>query len=76
MLLECSGYSIGELIEMLPPTIRMKKKNLVSTIARTEYNTFVSYSELDGTPHVAEHSAELIDALFAMVVKLKAEGVI
>ena len=70
------SYSIGELIEMLPPTIRMKKKNLVSTIARTEYNTFVSYSELDGTPHIAEHSAELIDTLYNMVVKLKEERVI
>lgn len=73
---EARNFSIGELIELLPPTIRMKKKNLVNTIARTEYNTFVSYSELDGTPYIAEHGAELIDALYAMIVKLKEEGVI
>lgn len=69
-------YSIGELIEMLPPIIVWKRKNLASTIARTTFNSFVSYAELDGTPHIVEKSAELIDALYDMVVKLKEGGVI
>lgn len=73
---EEGAYSIGELIEMLPPIIVWKRKNLASTIARTTFNSFVSYAELDGTPHIVEKSAELIDALYDMIVKLKEEGVI
>lgn len=69
-------YSIGELIEMLPPIIVWKRKNLASTIARTTFNSFVSYAELDGTPHIVVNSAELIDALYDMILKLKEEGVI
>lgn len=69
-------YSIGELIEMLPPIIVWKKKNLASTIARTTFNSFVSYAELDGTPHIVEKSAELIDAVYAMILQLKEKGVI
>lgn len=71
-----TAYSIGELIEMLPPIIVRKRKNLASTIARITFNSFVSYAELDGTPHIVENSTELIDALYDMVVKLKEEGVI
>lgn len=70
------AYSIGELIEMLPPIIVWKRKNLASTIARTTFNSFVSYAELDGTPHIVENSTELIDALYAMILKLKEEGAI
>lgn len=70
------NYSIGELIEMLPPIIVWKRKNLASTIARTTFNSFVSYAELDGTPHIVEKSTELIDALYAMILQLKQEGVI
>lgn len=70
------NYTIAELIEMLPPIIVWKRKNLASTIARTTFNTFVSYAELDGTPHIVENSAELIDALYAMILQLKEEGVI
>jgi hypothetical protein len=70
------AYSIGELIEMLPPIIVWKRKNLASTIARTTFNSFVSYAELDGTPHIVVNSAELIDTLYDMVVKLKEEEVI
>ena len=71
-----AAYSIGELFEMLPPIIVWKRKNLASTIARTTFNSFVSYAELDGTPHIVEKSTELIDALYAMAVKLKEDGVI
>lgn len=70
------AYSIGELIEMLPPIIVWKRKNLASTIARTTFNSFVSYAELDGTPHIVENSAELIDALYDIIIRLKEEGVI
>lgn len=70
------AYTIGELIEMLPPIIVWKRKNLASTIARTTFNSFVSYAELDGTPHIVENSIELIDALYDMIVRLKEEGVI
>jgi hypothetical protein len=70
------AYNIGELIEMLPPIIVWKRKNLASTIARTTFNSFVSYAELDGTPHIVEKSPELIDALYAMILQLKEEEVI
>ena len=66
----------AKLIEMLPPIIVWKRRNLASTIARTTFNSFVSYAELDGTPHIVENSTELIDALYDMIIKLKKEVVI
>jgi queuine tRNA-ribosyltransferase len=66
----------GARIFMGPEESMRIQSNLASTIARTTFNSFVSYAELDGTPHIVENSAELIDALYDMITKLKEEGVI
>lgn len=65
------NYSIGELIEMLPPIIDEYSSTVVSgggtwsvhykRIFASRYDTFAK---------------ELIDALYDMIIKLKEEGVI
>ena len=73
LLLECMGYSIGELIEMLPIRIN-------------DYTLFI-YTNWDGwivdyNPDISVKTKfycveiELIDALYDMIVKLKEEEVI
>lgn len=69
------AYNIGELIEMLPSTLNINDITRYLNITfdpRVGANTWwVSY--------IASHSVEckeLIDALYDMVVKLKADGVI
>lgn len=68
---EVPRYSIGELIEMLPPIIDEYSSTVVSgggtwsvhykRIFASRYDTFAK---------------ELIDALYDMIIKLKEEGVI
>lgn len=72
-------YSIGELIEMLPRVITYKDDdedvvaNLEIGVGIIGWN--VSYVELFSI-YINISSAELIDALYDMVVKLKEEEVI
>lgn len=61
-------YTIGELIEMLPNYANIWDTRNIETKER-EWNVGFIFS-----PHTRR--AELIDALFEMVVKLKEEGVI
>lgn len=70
-------YSIGELIEILPRTI---KNYYDLSILSTSQGWWVLYGMIsDGDIWSVEYELyrkELIDALYAMVVKLKEEGVI
>ena len=75
MLLACSGYSIGELIEMLPRVIEGEFYNSLLAIDSDNTKWWVMYLYM-GKQKYASKSPELIDALFDMVVKLKKEGVI
>lgn len=68
---EVSRYSIGELIEMLPPKI--DGRNLVIERYKELGQWLVCYESCLG---VYSMSAELSDALYDMVIKLKEEGVI
>lgn len=65
------AYSIGELIEMLPPKI--DGRNLVIERYEELGQWLVCYESCLG---VYSMSAELSDALYDMVIKLKEEGVI
>lgn len=65
------AYSIGELIEMLPPKI--DGRNLVIERYKELGQWLVCYESCLG---VYSMSAELSDALYDMVIKLKEEGVI
>ena len=71
------NYSIGELIEMLPRTI---KNYYDLNIFSTSQGWWVLYGMIgDGDMWSVEYELyrkELIDALYAMIVKLKEEGVI
>lgn len=64
-----SNYSIGELIEMLPP--RYKHEDLEINRDWRFERWLVFYRGDDTTA-----ATELIDALYDMIVKLKEEGVI
>jgi hypothetical protein len=81
------AYSIGELIEMLPKTIeeeiwwgdekgKIGVWGLVINTLGVEYMWDVSYERAYSCAIYAESNPELIDALYAMLVKLKEEGVI
>lgn len=71
------AYSIGELIEMLPQTI---KAYYDLCILSTPQGWWILYGIIgDGDMWSIEYEvyrSELIDALYEMVVKLKEDGVI
>ncbi len=81
-------YTIGELIEMLPKEIKHpvwfgKKKmreigwwELRIDSMGKEYPWAVVYYRESSAPLAMEYAAELIDALYAMILQLKEEGVI
>ena len=66
------GYSIGELIELLPKEITDEYDEVTSL----EFNTTEVYYTNLRVMSYYKNSAELIDALFDMCVTLKEEGVI
>ena len=65
------AYSIGELIEMLPMEDRAGERSMVYE----GLEWLVNWDNDDGAINQVV-AAELIDALYDMVVKLKEEGVI
>ena len=74
------AYSIGELIEMLPSTLPANpyKPPLTFELYKTWkvfYGTQEEYS-WEWTMWFEEERIELIDALYAMAVKLKDDGII
>ena len=69
MLLECSGYSIGELIEMLP---RDRGGCPLIIDGNLIFKKWAVYYE--GAKGFSRY--ELIDALYEMAIKLKEEGAI
>lgn len=72
---EAINYSIGELIEMLPRVIEGEYHNSLLAIESDNTKWWVMYLYM-GKQKYASKSAELIDALYDMVVKLKEEGAI
>ena len=70
-----SGYSIDELIEMLPKTITNGGFKNELHIYINQGDWLVEYSDFMGELY-ASMRKELIDALYEMCVKLKEEGVI
>ena len=81
------AYNIGELIEMLPTTIMDeiwwgKEKGedgiwgLRIGTEGTDYSWVISYERDNSAYLYREGRSELIDALYDMIIKLKAEEVI
>lgn len=66
-------YSIGELIEMLPPYITHGDRGFVSYLSIAPY---VQGWKMAYTHIYIMLDGELVDALYYMIVKLKEEGVI
>ena len=79
LLLECMGYSIGELIEMLPKTITNggfeNELHLYINLYINQGDWLVEYSDFMGELY-ATMRKELVDALYEMILRLKEEGVI
>lgn len=75
MLLELMGFSIGELIEMLP--IELEDVGINTTLAIHFDNNLanVEYIGLLGVEYSILNK-ELVDALYEMIVKLKNEKLI
>ena len=66
-------YTIGELIEILPESASQRLRYVATKRA---WIVDVDVLGKDGKCHRGIYYAELIDALYNMVVKLKEEGVI
>lgn len=72
-----TAYSIGELIEMLPEVLAPSNNDDWEMPLSISTDSFMWTVEYDGghfSPYEAA-SNELIDALYDMVVRLKADGV-
>lgn len=65
-------YSIGELLEMLPPKIESEEDDFAATFQMTAgwEIYYTTYSDI----FYYFNNVELVDALFDMAVKLKEEG--
>lgn len=75
--LDCErAYSIGELIKMLPKHIFPDGVCYDLQIHTNQNMWVVKYSALFYGEFEYFYSKELIDALYAMIIKLKEEGVI
>lgn len=70
------AYSIGELIEMLPKSIKVNDCYFTLTISAEFDNWLVEYADIAYGSQAYVRDVELIDALFAEIVILKEEGVI
>lgn len=68
-------YTIGELIEMLPKSIKVNDCDFSFTISGCSYNWLVEYNDIAFGEQASVCRTELIDALFAEIVILKEEGV-
>ena len=69
-------YSIGELIEMLPKSIKVNECFFALTIGAGSKNWLIEYNDIVFGSQGVVLEAELIDALFTEIVILKEEGVI
>ena len=69
-------YTIGELLEMLPPSISDNEFNI--NFADNRWYVYYGWQPVYSDWRIKYEcfEAELIDSLFAMCVKLKEEGVI
>lgn len=70
------AYTIGELIEMLPMDINNDGRFENLLIHPNYHRWVVKYSGFYIEPTYQSCMKELIDALYAMIVELKEEGVI
>lgn len=68
-----TNYSIGELIEMLPESASQRLRYVATKRA---WIVDVDMLGKQGKCHRGIYYAELVDALYDMVIKLKEEGVI
>lgn len=76
MLLELMGFSIGELIEMLPNVVESEDSEYATLQMYFDlFNWIIEYTGVEKTEY-ATSAIELIDALYDMIVKLKEKKVL
>lgn len=73
---EDKAYSIGELIEMLPKSIKVNDLFFTLCIHSSNDYWIVEYADIAFGTQARLYKEELIDALFAEIVILKEKGVI
>lgn len=69
-------YSIGELIEMLPTLAKIKGFDCFLNIEPQLYDGVWDVGYMRYNVELNQRATELIDALYAMILQLKEEGVI
>lgn len=69
-------YSIGELIEMLPTLAKIKGYDYYLYIESNFYDGSWDVGYMRHDLGLSQIATELIDALYAMILQLKGEGVI
>jgi hypothetical protein len=74
-IVKCQDYPIGELIEMLPKEMDCELGDLGLSIENNIYETPNEWIVFYDGRHQT-NSVELVDALYAMILQLKEEGVI
>lgn len=72
---DCS-YTIGDLIEMLPMQIFPDGERYDLEICPSQNSWVVEYIAMFKEKVYRSYSKSLVDALYKMILKLKAEGVI
>ena len=76
MLLELMGFSIGELIEMLPKIVEDENSEYATiSIYYDTINWVIDYQSPERCFY-ATSAIELVDALYNMILKLKKEKII
>ena len=70
------AYSIGELIEMLPTSAKIKGFDCFLYIEPQHYDGGWDVGYMRHNVELNQRATELTDALYAMILQLKEEGVI
>jgi hypothetical protein len=70
------AYSIGELIEMLPTSVKIKGYDCFLYIEPMHYDGDWNVGYMRYNAELNQRATELIDAVYDMVITLKEEGVI
>lgn len=70
------AYSIGELIEMLPPSAKIKGYDCFLYIEPQHYDGGWDVGYMRYNVELNHRATELVDALYAVILQLKEKGVI
>lgn len=76
LLLECVGYSVGELIEILPKVVEDEDSEYATISIYHDTISWVIDYQSPERCFYSTSNIELVDALYEMIIKLKNEKLI